>query len=143
MWSKLALGVVAVLVAIALFNVFQRESRPAPVAFSDFMSEVSKGVFTDVVFRGRMIVGRKANGQSIETISPFPQEQTARYLYESSKSVPVRISSEEEPLSFLNVALSWLPMLLLVGFWAWFVSIIKRSIDRLSEAVERLAGKTG
>jgi hypothetical protein len=55
----------------------------------------------------------------------------------------VRISSEEEPLSFANVALSWVPMLLLIGFWVWFVAVMKRSIDRLSQAVERLAGKTG
>jgi hypothetical protein len=37
------------------------------------MSELSKGVFTDVVFRGRIIEGRKRDGQSIETMSPFAQ----------------------------------------------------------------------
>jgi cell division protease FtsH len=143
MWGKIALGVIALLVAVSLFNVFQQGRRPAPVAFSDFMSDVSKGAFTDLVFRGRIIEGRKGDGPSIETMSPFPQEQTARYVYESSKSAPVRISSEEEPLSFTDVALSWVPMLLLIGFWVWFVAVMKRSIDRLSQAVERLAGKTG
>jgi ATP-dependent Zn protease len=135
--------VVALLITVSLFNVFQQDRRPAPVAFSDFMSEVSKGSFTDVVFRGRVIEGRKREGQSIETMSPFAHEQAARYVYESSKSSPVRISAEEEPPSLLDIALSWVPMLLLIVFWVWFVAVMKRSIDRLSQAVERLAGRTG
>jgi ATP-dependent Zn protease len=143
MWGKVALGVIAVLVAISLFNVFQERSRPAPIAFSDFISEISKGTFTDVVFRGRMIEGRTGNGRSVESMSPFPQEQTARYIYDSSRAAPVRISSMEEPLSFTNVALSWVPMLFVIGFWVWFVTVIKRSLDRLTQAVEKLSTKAG
>ena len=142
MWGKIALGAIALLVAVSLFNLFQQDRRPVLVAFSDFMSEVSKGVFTDVVFRGRIVEGRKRDGQSIETMSPFAQEQTARYVYESSKSAPVRISSEEEPPSVLDVALSWVPPLLFIGVWVWFIAVMKRSIDRLSQAVDRLAAKS-
>ena len=143
MWGRIALGVIAVLAAISLFNVFQERSRPAPIAFSDFISEVSKGTFTDVVFRGRMIEGRTGDGRSVETISPFPQEQTARYVYDSSRAAPVRISSAEEPISFMNVAISSIPMLFVIGFWVWFVAVVKRSLDRLTQAVEKLSAKAG
>ena len=143
MWGKIALSVIALLAVISLFNVFQQHSSPAPIAFSDFISEVSKGTFTDVVFRGRIIEGRTGNGRTVETVSPFPQEQTARYVYDSSRAAPVRISSAEEPVSFANVALSWIPMLFVVGFWVWFVTVIRRSLDRLTQAVEKLSAKAG
>ena len=120
--KNLILWVVAAVLLAALFQLFQTSDSQRTVngyAYSDFMNEVEKGRVSDVLIEGERISGHFSDGRTFSTYSPADPS-----LVEKLRSSNVRITATpdtEKGQSFWGYILSWLPMLLVVGVWIFFM----------------------
>ncbi|MTJ83398.1 MAG: ATP-dependent metallopeptidase FtsH/Yme1/Tma family protein [Telmatospirillum sp.] len=120
--KNLVLWVIIAVLLAALFNLFQNSTTPhgnSSYAYSDFLTEVENGRVADVTIQGEAINGHFTDGRTFSTYAP-PDANFVQKLRTSN----VRISAvpkSEESQTFWNYVLSWLPMLLVVGVWIFFM----------------------
>ncbi len=116
-YKKLALLLVISLMVIMLFRVFQLpQNSSVSVSYSDFLSMVESESVIQVTIQGDKISGVSVQGP-FETLTPKDPE-----LITLMRSKGVKISAKpEEPSSWFRVLLAWVPMLLLVGVWVFFM----------------------
>ncbi len=116
--KNLALWLVIGLSMILLFNIFnQGQQVKKELIFSDFIAYVDKGEVAEVTLKGSDIEGRLTDGTVFQTYAPEDPE-----LVPSLRKQGVRITakpSEQNP--WWNVLLSWLPMLVFIGVWIFFM----------------------
>ena len=120
--KNLLLWVFIVLLLAALFNLFQNSNTPhnaSTYAYSDFMTEVENGRVSDVVIQGDSISGHFTNNQSFSTYAPYDPSIVSK-LRQNNVKISA-LPKSEEGQSFWNYILSWLPMLLIVGVWIFFM----------------------
>lgn len=118
-YKNLSLWLVIGLLLIMLFNLFNQPTTHAQkMTFSDFLQELDKGQVIGVTVQGRTLSGEMANGQTIITYTPDDPD-LIRLLREKNVNIQAR-PPEETPL-FLNILISWFPMLLLIGVWIFFM----------------------
>ncbi|MBK5099638.1 MAG: ATP-dependent zinc metalloprotease FtsH [Desulfobacteraceae bacterium] len=102
---------------VMLFQIFKQPDRTSTsVSYSDFMSMVESGSVIQVTIQGDNIAGVSARGP-FKTFAPKDPE-----LIKLLRSKGVKISAKpEENSSWVQVFLSWIPMLLLIGVWIFFM----------------------
>lgn len=104
---------------ILLVNLFsQPRSNQEKMIFSDFLSAMERGEIKEVTIQGHNITGRKTNGKEFKTFAPnYPE------LIKIMREKDVRISAkpEEDSPWYMTMLISWFPMLLLIGFWIFFM----------------------
>lgn len=120
---NLALWVIVALLLVALFNLFQPASGPGratqQVAYSDFLNEVNAGHVRDVTIQGRTVSGQLSDGRSFQTFTPEDPTLVSRLTERGVRVVARPEESDVNPL--FHYLLSWLPMLLLIGVWVFFM----------------------
>ena len=116
-YKKLALLLVISLMMIMFFQKFKQQGNSSiPVSYSDFLSMVESESVLQVTIQGDDISGISARGP-FETFTPKDPE-----LIKLLRSKGVKISAKpEEDSSWFRVLFSWVPMLLLVGVWIFFM----------------------
>jgi len=99
-----------------LFRVFKQPGISVSIGYSDFLSMVESQSVMQVTIQGDNISGLSAQGP-FNTFAPKDPE-----LIKLLKSKGVKISvNPEKGSSWSRVFLSWIPMLLLVGVWIFFM----------------------
>ncbi len=119
---NLALWVIIALLLVVLFNLFQpgaTHTASAPVAYSDFVTEVNGGRVRDVVIQGRMVTGQLTDGRNFQTYIPEDPTLVGRLTDKGVRVLAKPEDSDVNPL--LHYLLSWFPMLLLIGVWIFFM----------------------
>jgi cell division protease FtsH len=115
--------VVIALVLVLVFNLFNQEknqSRVAKVAYSEFLKLVESDKVNDVSMVGRTISGRLDDGTNFSTYTPPNDPNLIEKL--STHNVIIDAAPEEAAVSpLLGLFLSWLPMLLFIGIWIFFM----------------------
>jgi cell division protease FtsH len=116
-YKNLALWLVISLMMVMLFQIFKQPSRDSlPVSYSDFLSMVEDDRVIQVTIQGDNITGMSAQGP-FKTFAPKDPE-----LIRLLRSKGIKISAKpEEDSSWFQVFLSWVPMLLLIGVWIFFM----------------------
>ncbi len=116
-YKKLALLLVISLMMIMLFQKFKQQGNSSiSVSYSDFLSMVESESVLQVTMQGDNISGVSSQGP-FETFTPKDPE-----LIKLLRSKGVKISAKaEEDSSWFRVLLAWVPMLLLVGVWIFFM----------------------
>ncbi len=117
--KHIALGLVLALVLFGVFGVFSKQYRSEPeIVFSEFMAGVERGDIQDVVIQGQNILGKYKNGEQFRTFAPDDPE-----LVKSLRDKNVKIAAKpaDESPWYMMLLLNWLPMLLLVGVWVFFM----------------------
>ncbi|MGD9033194.1 MAG: ATP-dependent zinc metalloprotease FtsH [Desulfobacteraceae bacterium] len=116
-YKNLALWLVISLMMIMLFQIFKQPDKSRlTVSYSDFLGMVESGSVTEVTIQGDDISGKSSQGQ-FKTYAPKDPE-----LIKLLRSKGVRMSAKpEEDSSWFQVFLSWVPMLLLIGVWIFFM----------------------
>ena len=116
-YKNLALWLVISLMLIMLFQIFRQPERvSAPLSYSEFLSMVETGRVVEVTIQGENISGSSSQG-AFRTYAPKDPE-----LIPLLRSRDVRITAKpEEDSSWFQVFLSWVPMLLLIGVWIFFM----------------------
>jgi cell division protease FtsH len=116
-YKNLALWLVISLMLIMLFQIFRQPERvSAPVSYSEFLSMVETGRVVQVTIQGENISGVSSQG-AFSTYAPKDPE-----LIPLLRSRDVKITAKpQEDSSWFQVFLSWVPMLLLIGVWIFFM----------------------
>jgi len=117
--KNIALWLVISLVFVLLYHLFsQPKSVQGTLIFSDFVGQVEKGQVTEVTIQGENITGKLADGKTFKTYMP-KDAQLMPLLRE--KNVRVSAKPAEDAPWYMNILISWFPMLLLIGIWIFFM----------------------
>jgi len=111
----IALAVIGVLI----WNVSTKfQQTEQGVSFSQFMSWVDAGNVQRVLITGQEITGTTKEGEAFHTYAPEQYEGLANKLYDRG----IQIQSKERTASpWATLLYSWGPMLLIIGFWVFFM----------------------
>ena len=122
-YRNFALWAIIALLLIALFNLFQSPGQRAnsrEVSYSQFIDDVSNGRVKSVTITGERISGSYAdNGSTFQTYSPGDTGLVSR-LEEKKVAITARPESDGSS-SLIGILLSWLPMILILGVWIFFM----------------------
>ena len=107
------------LVMLMLFNlVGPRESNEREISFSEFISKIESGSVLEVTIRGSQIHGVSDTNGSFQTQVPnYP----ALFKILDSHQVRVKVEPTDETNLFMAILSSWLPMILIIGIWLFFM----------------------
>jgi cell division protease FtsH len=117
--KSLLFWIVLILVALLVYN-FSTKLQPhdRPIQFSEFMSKVDSGEVSSVTLIGNEITGTYRNNDSFKSYAPSQYEGLANRLIEKG----VAVASREPTTSpWASLLYSWAPILLLIGFWIFFM----------------------
>ena len=118
-YKNLALWLVISLMMILLFNLFnQSRVSDSEISYTDFIGEVEKGSVAAVVIQGQEISGTQVDGTRFKTFAPQDADliKTLR-----SRGVSIKAKPPAESPWYMNVLVSWFPMILLIGVWIFFM----------------------
>ena len=115
--KNLAILIAIMIMMIMLFRIFKQPERGnISVSYSDFLTMVEGGSVMQVTIQGDNISGTSSQGP-FKTFAPKDPE-----LIKLLRSKGVKMSARpEEDSSWFHVFLSWVPMLLLIGVWIFFM----------------------
>lgn len=117
--KNIALWLVISLVFVLLYHLFnQPKNTPGTLIFSDFVSTVEKGQVTEVTIQGENISGKLADGKTFKTYMPKDAQLIPLFR---EKNVRVSAKPAEDSPWYMNILISWFPMLLLIGIWIFFM----------------------
>ena len=116
-YKNLALWLVISLMMVMLFQIFKQPDRSSSsISYSDFLNMVENESVERVVIQGDHISGFTAQGP-FKTYAPKDPE-----LIKLLRDKGVKISVKpDDSSSWFQVFLSWVPMLLLIGVWIFFM----------------------
>ncbi|MEN6320598.1 MAG: ATP-dependent zinc metalloprotease FtsH [Syntrophaceae bacterium] len=117
--KNIALWLFISLVFVLLYHLFnQPRNAQESIIFSDFISYAEKGQVTEVTIQGESITGKLNNGKNFKTYAPKDAG-----IIQLLKEKGVRIASKpvDDSPWYMNVLISWVPMLLLIGVWIFFM----------------------
>ncbi|MDP6367446.1 MAG: ATP-dependent zinc metalloprotease FtsH [Nitrospinota bacterium] len=118
-YKNLALWLIIGLIMVGLFQAFNgARALDRNIVYSDFIRSVNQGQVSEVLVQGDNIRGRYLNGKVFQTFAPKDPS-----LISTLRNKGVRISAEpaEQNLWYMNLLMSWFPMLVLIGVWVFFM----------------------
>ncbi len=118
---NIAFWVVLFLLILALFNLFsgnQTTMSSRQISYSDFVTRVDSGEVASVVIDGERLVVRGKDNNQYTAIVPQGTDVTNQLI---AKGVEVRAEAQEQS-GFLSLLSLWLPFLLLIGIWFFFMN---------------------
>lgn len=119
-YKNLSLWLVIGLVMVFLFNLFNKPQEPVKeLTYSDFLAHVEKGDVVRVQIENNQLNGVFADQTVFKTAIPPQDNDFIRILKE--KGVTIQVKPTEELPWYLNIFISWFPMLLLIGVWVFFM----------------------
>ncbi len=111
-------GIIFVIM-ILLFNLFYGKPRQTVLDknYSEFITEVEKNQVLEVEAQGRNLIWRDKEGKRYKTYAPEDPEMI-KILRE--KQVVINAKKESDT-SFIQIIITWAPMILLIGVWIFFM----------------------
>ncbi|MEL6583773.1 MAG: ATP-dependent zinc metalloprotease FtsH [Pseudomonadota bacterium] len=119
--KNLAFWVVVFLLVVALFNVFNSSSNSTnsqQISYSEFLNRVENGQVTAVQLDGEIVAFRGSDGREYRTTRPIEADLTPT-LRDSGVEIT---AVPQEQSGFLSTLIVWLPFLLLIGVWIYFMN---------------------
>ena len=112
------------IVGVLLFTLYDSYSggtasrAAAPLAFSEFTQQVQDGKVQEVVLQGNKIAGQLTDGRKFALYAPDDAGLVPMLLEKNVRVTAVPLEGES---SFLSGLLNWLPFILFVGVWVFFM----------------------
>lgn len=121
MVKNLFLWLIIAIVLVSVFSNFgPRNSVAEKVSYSQFLKEVEQGMVNSVTVEDNKIIkGMTKNNKHFVTYMPMPDNALLGQLLKSKVDVTGQEKQQESFL--LHWFMNWLPMLLLVGLWVFFM----------------------
>ena len=118
-FKNLALWMVIGLIMVLVFNIFnQSQPMQKELIFSDFMTKVERGEVSEVTIKGNDITGRLTDSTVFRTYTPDDKDMIG-LLRKQGVKITAR-PAEGNPW-YVQALFSWLPMLLFIGVWIFFM----------------------
>ncbi|MEM9725835.1 MAG: ATP-dependent zinc metalloprotease FtsH [Pseudomonadota bacterium] len=120
--KNIVLWAAILLLVVSTVHLLQNQNEPSDTskaAFSEFLDNVQNGTITSITINGEQITGTGATGQ-FETVQP-PGGPDVVLQLAREKGVKV-IAEPQQRNGFLATLGFWLPLLILVGIWIFFLN---------------------
>ena len=118
-YKNMALWLVIALVMVLLFNLFnQPKAARQKILFSEFRLAVERGDVREVTIQGNNIYGKFNNGKEFKTYSLDDPDLVKDLM---GKRVTIDARPDEQSSWWMQLIISWFPMLLLIGVWIFFM----------------------
>ena len=122
---NLAFWVVLFLLLFALFQMFSggtRSSSEDLLTYSEFVKSVDNGVVAEVEMDGEMITIANKDGKRFQTVQPRAAMESGELTNQLiDAGVNVNVKAQEQS-GFLSAISLWLPFLVLIGVWIFFMN---------------------
>jgi cell division protease FtsH len=117
--KSLLFWVVLVVVGVLIWNFSTKlQQHERSITFSEFIDAAEKGSIRSVVITGQEISGTTKQGDPFHTYAPTQYEGLANKLQERGVSIA---SKEPTASPWASLLYSWAPVLLMIGFWIFFM----------------------
>ncbi len=117
--KNLVLLIAIVIGIIILYSFSSQDMSGKDIAFSDFMDIVESGQMLNVTIKGNQITGRTNTQETFTTNKPRYYGELVPELYKRGVNFKVQ-STEANGLLFAFLS-SWLPIVLIIGVWIFFM----------------------
>ena len=120
-YKNIALWLLITLVMIFLFNYFnstEQTRSKATINYSRFLDLVRSDKVAKVTLQGEEITGEMTDGKGFKSYAPADPD-LIKLL--QSKKVEITAKPKEDSPWYTTLLVSWLPMLVLVGIWIFFM----------------------
>ncbi|MBE3202152.1 MULTISPECIES: ATP-dependent zinc metalloprotease FtsH [Parafrankia] len=126
-WRRFLIPLGLVVTVLLLFGPSLFAGAPDELAYSDFVGRVDAGQVRSVTIDDQGAVdGTLTDGKDFTTRIPTALDSTA--LTSKLAAKKVEITATRTGTSFLSVLLSFLPLLLLIGFFVWSGRMARRQL---------------
>ena len=120
--KNLALWVVIALLMVLLFNLFQgstEQGEEQQWAYSKFLIQLNTSQIRDVTIQGQNITGHLNDGTAFRTYAPEDPSLVQRL---TEQKVDITATPDKESVHpLLAIFIQWLPFLVLIGVWVFFM----------------------
>jgi cell division protease FtsH len=104
---------------LLLFQIFNKQEPREPERdYSEFSEALQRGEIAEVLMQGQWLHGRFQNGERFRTYTPSDPDLVQRLR---EKGVKIQAKPEEGEPWYVIVLVQWMPMLLLIGVWIFFM----------------------
>ncbi len=118
-YKNISLWLVIILMMIMLYNIFnQQQTGQVDIGYSDFLAMVQDGRIQNVVIQGQDLYLTDTSGARMKTFAPNDGDLIS-YLREHK--VAFKAKPPAESSWFMSLIVSWLPMIVLIGVWIFFM----------------------
>ncbi len=118
-YKNISLWFIIALLMVVLFNFFGTTSSVRnKISYSDFIEKVTKNEVKTVIIKENDITGELNNGDQFETFTPNDLD-LVKILREHNVQIFAKPPTQNP--WYVQVLISWLPMLLLIGVWIFFM----------------------
>jgi len=122
MGKNLVAWAIIVIFLLAVFNLFQdknTQTKNVALPYSEFLSQVKLNNINDVIIKENNITGNFQSGESFTTYAPNDPELINKLTASGVKVSAAPLDESVSPI--LGMLLNWLPMLLFIGVWIFFM----------------------
>ena len=122
MGKNLAAWAIIVIFLLAIFNLFQDNSsqnRQVSLPYSEFLAQVKLNNVNDVTIKENNIIGHFQSGEEFTTYAPDDPTLITKLTESGVKVTAAPLDERVSPI--LGMLLNWLPMLLFIGVWIFFM----------------------
>ena len=122
MGKNLAAWAIIVIFLLAIFNLFQdktSQTKDIALPYSEFLSQVKLNNINDVTIQENNILGHFQTGEAFTTYAPNDPELITKLTDSGVKVTAAPLDEGVSPI--LGMLLNWLPMLLFIGVWIFFM----------------------
>ncbi len=93
-------------------------TEPKTLSYSQFLEEVRDGSVREVTVKDQTVQGTRTDGSYFETYNPGDPGLVDELL---NQGVIIRATPPDTPGFLAQLLAAWLPFLLLIGVWFWFM----------------------
>src|SRR6056297_2536937 len=118
-YKNISLWLIIALIMVMLFNFFNtgqgiRES----ISYTEFISQVKEDRVKTVIIKDNKITGEYIEGEQFETYAPTDANLVSTL---QEHNVQIFAKPPDQNPWYVQVLISWLPMILLIGIWIFFM----------------------
>lgn len=116
--KNIALVLTVLLVSLLVWQLFnQPKTGTKDINYSEMIAFLDKGEIKEVTMQGENIIGKLTNGNAFKTYVPKDDKLVTQFR---EKGVNITAKPTEDSW-YMTILISWLPMILLVGVWIFFM----------------------
>ena len=119
-YKNMALWLVIILMMMMLFKIFNQNQQVSETTlnYSDFITMVERKRVASVIIQDKNLFGTDLNGTRFKVYSPEDSE-LIKILRKNGVAIKAKPPTETPWL--VSVLVSWVPMILLIGVWIFFM----------------------
>ena len=117
--KNISLWLVIILMVVMLYNMFnQQQPDQVNIEYSQFLSMVEDGRIQSVVIQGQDLYLTDDNGAKYKCFAPDDGDLIS---FLRANKVAIDAKPPAENSWFISMIISWLPMIILIGIWIFFM----------------------